>query len=132
MPGMQPQRISGTSPYEAVFGFSRAVVAGPRILVSGTTPIPPAGGPPPDGAYAQARLCLDLIATALAGAGAGLEHVIRTRMYLTDARWWPEVARAHGEAFAQTRPAATAVIVAGLLDPAWLVEIEAEALLPDS
>jgi enamine deaminase RidA (YjgF/YER057c/UK114 family) len=129
---MQPQRISGTSPYEAVFGFSRAVVAGHRVLVSGTTPIPPAGGPPPDGAYAQARLCLDLIATALARAGAGLEHVIRTRMYLTDARWWPEVARAHGEAFASARPAATAVIVAGLLDPAWLVEIEAEALLPDS
>ncbi len=129
---MQPQRISGTSPYEAVFGFSRAVVAGDRILVSGTTPIPPAGGPPPDGAYAQARLCLDLIGTALARAGAGLEHVIRTRMYLTDASVWAEVARAHGEAFADTRPAATAVIVAGLLDPAWLVEIEAEAVLPGS
>jgi enamine deaminase RidA (YjgF/YER057c/UK114 family) len=128
---VQPQRISGSSPYEAVFGFSRAVAAGGRILVAGTAPIPAAGGPPPSGAYAQARLCLDLIGEALARAGGRLEHVIRTRMYLTDAGHWPEVARAHGEAFAAIRPAATAVIVAGLLDPAWLVEIEAEALLPD-
>ena len=85
MPGVQRQRISGHSPYEAVFGFSRAVVADGRVLVAGTTPIPPGGGPPPAGAYAQARLCLDLIAEALARAGAGLEHVVRTRMYLTDA-----------------------------------------------
>jgi enamine deaminase RidA (YjgF/YER057c/UK114 family) len=131
MRGVQPERISGTSPYEAAFGFSRAIVAGGRILVAGTAPIPPAGGPPPSGAYDQARLCLELIATALARAGARLEHVIRTRMYLTDAGHWPEVARAHGEVFADVRPAATAVIVAGLLDPAWLIEIEAEALLPD-
>jgi len=131
MPGVQPERISGHSPYEAVFGFSRAVVAGGRVLVAGTAPVPPGGGPPPAGAYPQARLCLDLIGEALARAGARLEHVVRTRMYLTDAAHWPEVARAHGEAFAAVRPAATAVIVAGLLDPAWLVEIEAEALLPD-
>jgi enamine deaminase RidA (YjgF/YER057c/UK114 family) len=131
IPGVQPQRISGSSPYEAIFGFSRAVVVGQRILVAGTTPIPPAGGPPPAGAYDQARLCLDLIGEALARAGAGLEHVVRTRMYLTGAEHWPEVARAHGEAFAGIRPASTAVIVAGLLEPAWLVEIEAEALLPE-
>jgi enamine deaminase RidA (YjgF/YER057c/UK114 family) len=128
---VQPERISGHSPYEAVFGFSRAVVAGGRVLVAGTAPVPPGGGPPPAGAYPQARLCLDLIGEALARAGARLEHVVRTRIYLTDAAHWPEVARAHGEAFADVRPAATAVIVAGLLDPAWLVEIEAEALLPD-
>ena len=131
MPGVQRQRISGHSPYEAVFGFSRAVVAGGRVLVAGTAPIPPGGGPPPDGAYPQARLCLDLIGEALARAGAGLEHVVRTRIYLTDAGYWSEVARAHGETFADIRPAATAVVVSGLLDPAWLVEIEAEALLPD-
>src|ERR1700742_3550430 len=105
MPGMQPERISGTSPYEAVFGFSRAVVAGRRILVSGTTPFPAAGGLPPDGPSAQARLCLDRIAAALDRAVAGLEHVIRPRMYLTDASLWPEVARAHGEAVGGTRPA---------------------------
>ena len=130
MPGVQRQLISGSSPYEAIIGFSRAVVVDGRILVAGTTPIPPAGGPPPAGAYDQARLVLDLISAALARAGAGLEHVIRTRMYLTDAAHWPEVARAHGEVFADIKPTTTAVIVAGLLDPAWLVEIEAEAVLP--
>jgi enamine deaminase RidA (YjgF/YER057c/UK114 family) len=127
---VQRQRISGHSPYEPVFGFSRAVVAGGRVLVAGTAPVPPGGGPPPSGPYAQARLCLELIGEALAQAGTNLEHVVRTRMYLTDAGHWREVARAHGEVFAAIRPAATAVIVAGLLDPAWLVEIEAEALLP--
>ena len=118
MPGVQHQRISGHSPYEAVIGFSRAVVAGGRVLVAGTAPIPPGGGPPPDGAYRQARLCLDLIGEALAHAGAGLEHVVRTRIYLTDAGHWSEVARAHGETFADIRPASTAVVVSGLLDPA--------------
>ncbi|HEY6313404.1 MAG TPA: RidA family protein [Streptosporangiaceae bacterium] len=127
---MQTQRISGHSPYEPVFGFSRAVVAGGRVLVAGTAPVPPGGGPPPAEPYDQARLCLELIAEALGRAGTRLEHVVRTRMYLTDAAHWREVARAHGEVFAAVRPAATAVIVASLLDPAWLVEIEAEAVLP--
>jgi enamine deaminase RidA (YjgF/YER057c/UK114 family) len=131
MPGVQRQRISGHSPYEPVFGFSRAVVAGDRVLVAGTAPVPPGGGPPPAEPYAQAKLCLDLISEALTNAGASLEHVVRTRMFLTDAAYWPQVARAHGEVFADIRPAATAVIVAGLLDPAWLVEIEAEAVLSD-
>ena len=130
MRGVQRQRIGGHSPYEPMFGFSRALVAGDRVLVAGTAPVPPGGGPPPAAAYDQARLCLDLIGEALGKAGAGLEHVIRTRMYLTGAEHWPDIARAHGEIFAAVRPAATAVIVAGLLDPAWLVEIEAEALLP--
>jgi enamine deaminase RidA (YjgF/YER057c/UK114 family) len=132
MPGVQRQRISGHSPYEPVFGFSRAVVAGDRVLVSGTAPVAPGGGPPPSGAHDQARLCLDLISEALHKAGTSLDHVVRTRMFITDAAYWPEVARAHGEVFADIRPAATAVIVAGLLDPAWLVEIEAEAVLPDT
>ncbi len=126
----QRQRISGHSPYEPVFGFSRAVVVGDRVLVAGTAPVPAGGGPPPEGPYAQARLCLDLIGEALAKAGTSLDHVIRTRIYLTAAGHWEEIARAHGEAFADIRPAATAVIVAGLLDPTWLVEIEAEATLP--
>jgi enamine deaminase RidA (YjgF/YER057c/UK114 family) len=125
------QRISGHSPYEPVFGFSRAVVAGGRVLVAGTAPVPPGGGAPPAGPYDQARLCLQLIGEALSRAGTSLEHVLRTRIYITDAGHWREVARAHGEVFADIRPAATAVIVAGLLDPAWLVEIEAEAALPD-
>ena len=130
MPSGPHQRISGHSPYEPVFGFSRAVVAGGRVLVAGTAPVPPGGGLPPDGPYAQARLCLDLIGAALAQAGTTLDHVVRTRMFLTAPEYWREVARAHGEVFAEIRPAATAVVVAALLDPAWLVEIEAEALLP--
>jgi len=132
LPGVQRQRISGHSPYEPVFGFSRAVVAGGRVTVAGTAPIPPAGGAAPAGAYAQAKLCLDLISEALTNAGSSLEHVVRTRIYITDAAHWHQVARAHGEVFADIRPAATAVVVAGLLDPAWLVEIEAEAVLPDA
>ena len=130
MPAVQRQRISGHSPYEPVFGFSRAVVAGDRVLVAGTAPIPADGGSAPPGAYDQALLCLDLITEVLTRAGTGLEHVVRTRMFITDSAHWPEVARAHGEVFSDIRPAATAVIVAGLLDPAWLVEIEAEAVLP--
>ncbi len=130
MPGVRRQRISGHSPYEPVFGFSRAVVAGDRVLVAGTAPVPAGGGAPPADAYAQAKLCLELISEALGQAGTSLEHVVRTRMFITGAGHWPEVARAHGEVFAAIRPAATAVVVAGLLDPAWLVEIEAEAVLP--
>jgi enamine deaminase RidA (YjgF/YER057c/UK114 family) len=131
MPGVQRQRISGHSPYEPAFGFSRAVVVGGRVLVAGTAPVPRGGGPPPPGAHDQARLCLELVGEALDRAGTSLDHVVRTRMYITDAAHWREVARAHGEVFAAIRPASTAVIVAGLLDPAWLVEIEAEAVLPD-
>ena len=132
MHAVPSQRVSGHSPYEPVFGFSRAVATGGRVLVAGTAPVPPGGGPPPAGPYDQARLCLELIGEALSRAGTGLEYVVRTRMYITDAAHWREVARAHGEVFADIRPAATAVIVAGLLDPAWLVEIEAEAVLPGS
>ena len=128
--GMERHLISGHSPYEPAIGFSRAVVAGDRILVAGTAPVPADGAPPPPDPYSQARLCLQLIGAALGKAGADFEHVIRTRMYLTDGRHWQDVARAHGEIFASIRPAATAVIVAGLLDPAWLVEIEAEAVRP--
>ena len=131
MPRVERRRISGHSPYESVFGFSRAVVAGDRVLVSGTAPVPPGGGPPPPGPYDQARLCLDLIGEALRKAGTSVDHVVRTRMFITGAAHWREVARAHGDVFADIRPAASAVIVSGLLDPAWLVEIEAEAVLPE-
>lgn len=126
---MERLLISGHSPYEPIVGYSRAVVAGDRVHVAGTAPIPPDGSPPPDGAYEQARLALEIVAGALQRAGTGLEHVVRTRIYLTDAAHWQEVARAHGEAFADVRPANTTV-VAQLLDPAWKVEIEVEAVLP--
>jgi enamine deaminase RidA (YjgF/YER057c/UK114 family) len=123
--------VASGSPYEARIGFSRAVRVGRRVVVAGTAPVPAdPTAPPAADAYGQARRCLEIIAAALREAGADLEHVVRTRVYLSDAAAWEGVARAHGEAFADVRPASTFVVVAGLLDPAWLVEMEAEAELP--
>ncbi len=126
---MERRLVTGHSPYEAVAGFSRAVVAGDRVHVSGTAPIPVDGSAPPASAYDQATLCLQIIGEALERAGSGLEHVVRTNLFITDRQHWPEVSRAHGEVFGQIRPAATCVVTA-LLDPAWKVEIEAEASVP--
>jgi enamine deaminase RidA (YjgF/YER057c/UK114 family) len=126
---MERRLITGHSPYEGVAGFSRAVVVGDRVHVAGTAPIPPDGSATPEGAYEQARLVLGIIGEALGRAGSSLEHVVRTNIYVTEPEHWPEVARAHGEAFGDVRPAATCV-VSRLLDPAWKVEIEAEAVLP--
>jgi len=126
---MRRRLIPGSSPYEGVAGFSRAVVAGDRVHVAGTAPIPTDGTPAPEGAYEQARLCLEIVREALEQAGSGLEHVVRTNIYVTDRVHWDEVARAHGDVFRDVRPAATCVVTA-LLDPAWKVEIEADAVLP--
>ena len=126
---MERRLISGHSPYEPVVGFSRAVVAGGHVYVSGTAPIPADGSPPPDDAYEQARLCLQIIGRALESAGAGFEHVVRTRIHVTDAAHFEAVGRAHGEVFSEIRPASTMVVTA-LLDPAWKVEIDADAVLP--
>jgi enamine deaminase RidA (YjgF/YER057c/UK114 family) len=121
--------VASGSPYEPAIGFSRAVRAGGRVLVSGTAPIWPDGSCDPD-PEAQAARCLEIILAALAEAGAGPEHVVRTRIYLVDADDWEAVGRAHGAVFARVRPAASMVVVAALLDPRWRVEIEAEAVLP--
>lgn len=110
-------------------GYSRAVVAGERVYVAGTAPIPADGSPPPEDAYEQTRLCLEIIRTALERAGSGLEHVVRTRVFVTDPAHFEGMARAHGEAFRDVRPVNTTV-VAALVDPAWKVEIEVEAVLP--
>lgn len=126
---MERKLVSGHSPFETVVGYSRAVRDGRHVHVAGTAPIP-VQGEPPESAYEQARLCLEIVAGALAEAGAALDDVVRTRIYLVRADDWQEVARAHGEVFGSIRPASTAVVVAGLLDERWLVEIEAEALLP--
>jgi enamine deaminase RidA (YjgF/YER057c/UK114 family) len=99
------------------------------VHVSGTAPIMPDGAAPPPDAYSQARRCLEIIVEALREAGAGPEHVVRTRTFLTSADNWEEVGRAHGELFADVRPAST-MVVAQLLDARWLVEIEADAILP--
>jgi len=125
---MERRLITGHSPYERVAGFSRAVVAGDRVHVAGTAPIPSDDSAPPDGPYEQARLCLELVREALERAGSSLEHVVRTRIYVTSPEHWADVSRAHGEVFAEIRPAATCVVTQ-LLDPAWKVEIEAEAVL---
>jgi enamine deaminase RidA (YjgF/YER057c/UK114 family) len=122
------RRVSSGSPYEPRIGFSRAVRVGDRVVVSGTAPIWPDGSCDPD-PEAQARRCFEIILAALREAGAGPEHVVRTRSYLTAAADWEAVGRAHGAVFAEVRPASTMVVVAGLLDPRWRVEIEAEAVL---
>lgn len=123
------RRVSSWSPFEAEIGFSRAIVAGRHVHVAGTAPIPPVGGRVSSDVYDQARRCLEIVVAALGEAGAGPEHVVRTRTFLVDADDWREVGRAHGEVFGDVRPASTMVVVAGLLDPAWKVEIEADALL---
>jgi enamine deaminase RidA (YjgF/YER057c/UK114 family) len=126
---MERRLISGHSPYEKIVGFSRAVVVGNHVYVAGTAPIPADGSAPPEGAYEQARLCLQIIGEALERAGSGFEHVVRTRTYLTDPAHFDGIGRAHGEVFAEIRPANTTV-VALLLDPRWKVEIDVDAVLP--
>jgi enamine deaminase RidA (YjgF/YER057c/UK114 family) len=123
------QRIASGSPFEATIGFSRAVRAGDRVVVSGTAPVLPGGGCP-EGAGPQARRCFEIITAALEEAGGRIEDVVRTRMFITAASDAEAIGTVHGELFGHVRPAATMVVVAGLLDPAWRVEIEAEAVLP--
>jgi enamine deaminase RidA (YjgF/YER057c/UK114 family) len=123
------RRISSGSPFEPVIGFSRAVAAAGHVFVSGTAPVMPGDADPPPDAYGQARRCLEIILAALREAGAGPGDVARTRVFLTRVRDWEAVGRALGETFGDVRPASTMVVVAGLLDPRWLVEIEAEAVL---
>ena len=128
---MERRLVSSGSPYEPTIGFSRAVRDGRHVFVAGTCAVMPNGAEPPADAYGQARRCLEIILTALAEAGAGAEHVVRTRTFLLDAEDWEEVGRAHGEVFADVRPASTMLVVSALLDVRWLVEIEADALLPE-
>jgi enamine deaminase RidA (YjgF/YER057c/UK114 family) len=117
---------------EPVVGYSRAVVAGPHVFVSGTAPIPADGSDPPASAYEQARLCLAIVLGALEQAGARAEDVVRTRLYVVDADEFEDVGRAHGEVFGEVRPATAGIVVKGLLDPRWRVEIEADAVLTES
>jgi enamine deaminase RidA (YjgF/YER057c/UK114 family) len=126
---MDRRRISGQSPYEQVMGYCRAVVVGNTVYVAGTAPIPADGSPPPEGSYEQARLCFEIIGRALESAGASFEHVVRSRVYVTDPVHFEGVARAHGEIFREIRPVNTTVVTS-LMDPAWKVEIDVDAVLP--
>jgi enamine deaminase RidA (YjgF/YER057c/UK114 family) len=125
---MERQRISSGAAFEQRVGYSRAVRVGLHVWVSGTAPIMPGDADPPDDAYEQARICLATISRALVEAGATLDDVVRTRIYLTRAEDIDAVGRAHAEAFANALPATTG-LVTGLLDPRWRVEIEAEAVI---
>lgn len=110
-------------------GYSRAVVVGRNVYVAGTAPIPADGSPPPEGAYEQTLLCLEIVREALAKAGARMEDVVRTRVFLTDPSFFDEVARAHGDVFREIRPVNTTVVIS-LLDPAWKLELDVDAVLP--
>jgi enamine deaminase RidA (YjgF/YER057c/UK114 family) len=125
---VERSRISSGAAFEERVGYSRAVRVGQAVWVSGTAPILPGDADPPANAYEQAVICLEIIGRALAEAGASLDDVVRTRIYVTRAADIDAVGRAHAEAFATARPATTG-IVTQLLDPRWLVEIEAEAVV---
>jgi enamine deaminase RidA (YjgF/YER057c/UK114 family) len=122
------KNISGESPFEPVIGFSRAVRVGNAVHLSGTGPV----GAEKEGAAGQTFRIFEIARQALAEAGASFEHVVRTRMYLTHVEDWEAVGRLHGEFFGNIRPAATMVVVAQLLNPAWRVEIEMDAVIPEA
>jgi enamine deaminase RidA (YjgF/YER057c/UK114 family) len=124
-------RIFSGAPLEDRYGYCRAVVAGDRVLVSGTAPIWPDGSCDPDPA-AQAWRCLEIIEEALSEAGATLADVVRTRIFVTNANVQAAVGDAHAEAFGSHPPATSMVVVKALLDKRWQVEIEAEAVKPSS
>lgn len=124
------QTVFSGAPWEKAVGYCRAVRTGAHIAVSGTAPVDETGavvgiGDP----YAQARRCIEIIERALAEVGAGLEHVVRTRMFVTDISQWQAIGKAHGVAFGTIRPATSMVEVRALIDPDMVVEIEAEAIV---
>ena len=125
---MERRRISSGSAWEERGGYSRAVRAGNHVYVAGTAPIMAGDIDPPSAVYDQAKRCLEIIRVALQEAGASFDDAVRTRLYVTEAHFMPEVLRAHVEAFAEARPACTG-IVTQLADPRWLVEIEVEAVI---
>jgi enamine deaminase RidA (YjgF/YER057c/UK114 family) len=126
---VERQFVPADLPYAPSVGYSRAIRVGDQIHVAGTAAVMPDGAPPPAGAYAQARPCLEIIVAPLAELGARPEHVVRTRVYITSAEIWEDVGRAHGEVFGEILPASAMVVITGLLDPRFLVEIEADAVV---
>ncbi len=125
---MTRMQVESGSPYEKLYGFSRGLRRGRRVEIAGTAPIPEPGDEVAATAYEQMMRCGEIVTKALEQMGSSRDEVVRTRMYITDAAEADEIGRAHGELFGVARPVATMVVVAGLLDPAWKVEIEVEAL----
>jgi enamine deaminase RidA (YjgF/YER057c/UK114 family) len=119
--------VRSASAYEGLVGFSRAVRRGSRIVVAGTAPIDERGETVEGDAYAQAVRCFEIILEAVETLGGNREDIIRTRIYVLDRDDWEAVGRAHGECLGEVYPTSTLVVVNGLLDPRWRVEIEAEA-----
>ena len=127
---MDHKLISSGSKFEPVIGFSRAVRAGPHIVVSGTAPIAEGGGVAcPGDLYGQTKRCLEIIEKAVNDAGGKREHIVRTRIYLKEMKNWEDAGRAHGEYFKDIRPASTMIQIVQAIDPGWLVEIEADAIV---
>lgn len=127
---MDRRLISSGSPFEPRIGFSRAVRVGSHIAVSGTAPIAEGGGTAcPGDLYGQTKRCLEIIEQAVIAAGGKREHIVRTRMFLKEIANWQEAGRAHGEFFANIRPAATMIQIVQAIDPDWLIEIEADAIV---
>lgn len=123
------QLVSSGSYLEPIIGFSRAVRVGSIIAVGGTAPIAAGGGTAAKGdVYGQAKRCFEIIGKALADAGAGFEHVTRTRVMLTDIGLWNEASKAHAEIFKDVRPVTTVMAVSAFVDPDWLIEIEVDAV----
>ncbi len=128
---MERRIVPAVSPFAEAAGYSRVVRIGPHAWVAGTAPIMPGDADPPPDAYGQTRRCLQIALEALADVGVLIDHVVRTRIMLIRADDFPEIARAHGEFFRDVRPVNTSYVVAALLDPRWLLEIELEALVPE-
>ena len=124
--------VRSGAPWEPLVGYSRAVRFGNFVAVSGSAAIGPDGKLVGEGdAYVQAKRCIEVVREALEEAGASLGDVVRTRMFVTDIEQWPDIARAHQEAFGAVAPATSMVEVTRLIDPAMLVEIEADAVIGD-